>query len=164
MLHSSAMSTPSQIRITAAFLALTLIGLGLWAFSQRGESDFLRFRSQSHSTDQGVDVVTSFFGDPDQPKSLRGEFILPIGNLADPHRVRMSVLIEVEDEEDRSNLSKEVPKLRDSFISRIADSNVTQFEGKAGLARSRKLLLEAVHDAAPGLRVRAIYFSEFLVE
>ena len=99
-----------------------------------------------------------------QANFVRGDFTVPIGRLEDEHFVRISVVIEMEDEEGRAELANLTPRLRDAFISRVVDSRPNQFEGQAGLNRSRHLLREAVRETAPFLNVRGIYFSELFVQ
>jgi hypothetical protein len=137
-----------------------------WMSQQRSASDFLsglHWRAAS-ADNGGISLANAFVRSEDRGNTVRGEFVLPIGKLEDERRIRMSVVIEVEDEDAKLELSQHAGQLRDAFISRVVDCNAEQLNGQAGLTRGRRLMRAAVHDTAPALNVRSIYFSEFVLE
>jgi flagellar basal body-associated protein FliL len=151
--------------MTAAAALLLLGALLVSMLADRGQGSFLAgLRGRGRSLGNGLSFASALSGDAQPPSSMRNEFVVPVGRFEDERRVRMSVVIELEDDEAREALTSRAGQLRDAFISRVVDSGPLQFYGEAGLTRSKRLLREAVHDTDPSLSVRAIYFSMLLVE
>ena len=93
-------------------------------------------------------------------------------NLADPeasHFLRLTLDLEVEHAPEGANQEKTTAalptaRIRDSILSVLTASKANALLSSEGKAQLKQNLLAALKTSVPELGVRAIYFTEFLVQ
>jgi flagellar protein FliL len=88
-------------------------------------------------------------------------------HLRDPEReryARVSMELELRAESDRERFAPYVPRLRDAFLGYLSDRTAEDVAGSEALARTKAELLKRSEEIVPGKPVRALYFTDFVVQ
>jgi flagellar protein FliL len=135
-------------------VALAGGGGGVWYIQDRGQSDASVEASSKKSAENIIHLegFTVNLADPEENHFLRVTIDLGIEHMPPPV------------EQERPNSGLPMARIRDTILSVLtvgkADTLLT-LEGKQQL---KKNLLDALNRDNPGLGVREIYFTEFLVQ
>lgn len=90
-------------------------------------------------------------GDP-PARRLRGRF------------VRIALELELPSEAAKQAMSERMPFVRDAFRAYLSGRTAAELRGGQGIAGAKMGLLERVLESAPGVPVRALYVSQFLLQ
>ena len=77
---------------------------------------------------------------------------------------RISVDLELPDETAKQAASLRLPPFRDAVLSCLSDRTAEEFRGSEALGRLKAVLARRLSEAAPSIPVRAIYFSDLVVQ
>ncbi len=155
------MSSSTRRLLVVAAAAILALGLG----QATGLVDVL-------SIQWSRPLVITGLGGPgaDEPEDdleaapmVKEEFLIPLTDGETDRYLRATVVIELYDFKDRDDLKEHVGQLRDAFIVRSVNLDPGALDGPQGLQRSRELMRLAVREARPELRVRGIWFSDFIL-
>jgi len=88
-------------------------------------------------------------------------------HLRDPEvdrYARLTVEIEVADDKAKEALTARLPHVRDSFIAYLSDRSTADLRGSDAIARAKAELSDRLKQAAPSASVRALFFTELVVQ
>jgi flagellar protein FliL len=77
---------------------------------------------------------------------------------------RIAFEFELSSEEVRAEVTRRLPRLRDSFISYLSDRTLEDLRGSEGMEKTKVALTERLHKVLPEKTVRALYITDFLVQ
>jgi flagellar FliL protein len=78
--------------------------------------------------------------------------------------LRMKIVIEVADEQVKSQLQPVMPRVVDAFQSHLRELRPTDLQGSAGLFRLREELTRRVNVAVAPTRINAVLFKEIVIQ
>lgn len=77
---------------------------------------------------------------------------------------RIAFEVELGAETDKEKFARYVPRIRDSFISYLADRSAPELAGSDGLGKVKADLAKRIDEAVPGRIVRSLYITDFVVQ
>lgn len=98
------------------------------------------------------------------PTVALGDFVIHLRNPEADRYARMSFSVEVSAEPDKEKVTAALPVIRDTFIGLLSDRTLEELRGSAGLTKTKEELLKALDGAAPGMNVKAVYITDFVVQ
>jgi flagellar basal body-associated protein FliL len=104
------------------------------------------------------------------PTLKLGEFfVLLREDAGEPHGggeryARISLELELPDERAEQAASARLPPLRDAALSYLSDCTAKAFRGSEALGRLKAMLSRRFSEAAPSVPVRAVYFTDLVVQ
>lgn len=150
---------------------LLLIGLGVLLLAGNGAAAFF-FMGGNDDAEAATPAVAAadeapLAFDPGAepgPMMPLEPFVL---NLDEPERaryLRLSVNLELENDDAGSALQARMPRLRDRFISHLSSQSVAGLSSAEDKDRLRGELLDIARGMAGARAVRAVYFTEFIIQ
>lgn len=88
-------------------------------------------------------------------------------NLDEPERaryLRIAVNLELESEDATAILQARMPRLRDRYISHLSSQSVAGLSSADDKDRLREELLEIARSMSGPRAIRAVYFTEFIIQ
>jgi flagellar protein FliL len=98
------------------------------------------------------------------PTFKMADFVVHLRNTEAERYARLSLELELGAEADRDRLTPFVPRLRDAFVGYFSDRTAEELSGSEALARTKVALLKVCEDLVPGRHIRALYFTDFVVQ
>jgi len=98
------------------------------------------------------------------PTLKMADFVIHLRNPEAERFARLSVELELFSELDRDKLTPYVPRLRDAFVAYLSDRTAEELAGSEALTKAKAALLKQVEELVPGKHVRALYFTDFVVQ
>ncbi|HVE83276.1 MAG TPA: flagellar basal body-associated FliL family protein [Myxococcales bacterium] len=78
--------------------------------------------------------------------------------------VRISFDVELAPGQDRAAVDPFLPRIRDAFISDLSDRTLEELQGAEALGQLKRALLERLGALMPGVKVQALYVTDFIVQ
>jgi flagellar FliL protein len=78
--------------------------------------------------------------------------------------LKLSVSLELADQQDVAKMQLLVPRLQDNFQVYLRELRLEDLRGSAGVYRLREDLLARVNEAAKPVKVKDVLFREMLVQ
>lgn len=98
------------------------------------------------------------------PTLKMADFVIHLRNPEAERFARLSIELELFSELDREKLTPYVPRLRDAFVGYLSDRTAEELAGSEALTKAKAALLKLVEELVPGKHVRALYFTDFVVQ
>jgi flagellar FliL protein len=98
------------------------------------------------------------------PTFKMADFVIHLRNTEAERYARLSLELELGTEADRDRLTPHVPRLRDAFVGYFSDRTAEELSGSEALARTKAALLKVCEDLVPGGHIRALYFTDFVIQ
>ncbi len=94
-----------------------------------------------------------------------GDFTISLpADEGDPQRyLRTVVVVETDSPRSKDELQRDDARVREAFISHASDLSPDEYVGSRGLRHGREVMRSVLRATHPGLPVRGIYFSEFVL-
>jgi len=92
------------------------------------------------------------------------DLVVRLKNPETDRYVRVSFSLELAPGQDRAAVESRLPRVRDAFISDLSDRTLEELQGAEALAQLKRALLERLTALLPGVRVRALYIIDFIVQ
>lgn len=131
-------------------------GHGGGAAAKGGGEGEGRAKEEAHGKGSGTSLVG--------PTLKMADFVVHLRNPEAERFARLSIDLELADEPDRERLSPYLPRLRDAFIAYLSDRTAEELAGSEALTKAKSELLRQVEESVPGKHVRALYFTDFVVQ
>jgi flagellar protein FliL len=77
---------------------------------------------------------------------------------------RLTVEVEVADDQAKQALAARMPVIRDSFIAYLSDQSAADLRGSEAIAKAKGELVERLKRSAPNTPVRGLYVTELVVQ
>lgn len=148
-----------------------LIGIGVLLLAGNGAAAFFMMGDGGEPTESAAPAAVAeeapLAFDPGAepgPMMQLEPFVL---NLDEPERaryLRLSTSLELETEDAMSALQARMPRLRDRFISHLSSQSVAGLSSAEDKDRLREELLEITRGLVGARAVRAVYFTEFIIQ
>ncbi len=81
-----------------------------------------------------------------------------------PKYLKLSIQIEVPDEDSKKKLEAAIPRIVDHFQTYLRELRLEDLKGSSGLYRMRIELKSRVASAVPGVEIRDVLFQEILIQ
>jgi flagellar FliL protein len=144
-------------------LPLLLIGGGAGAYLS-GTLDKFIGKEGEDSTEMAdpkkhgeANLNASFLKIPDMIVNLSS-------NDGQPRYLRLSVQLELKNEEDKAKIEQVMPRVVDQFQTYLRELRVRDLRGSAGIYRLQMELLSRVNAAAYPVEVQDVLFQEILIQ
>jgi flagellar FliL protein len=98
------------------------------------------------------------------PTLKMADFVIHLRNPEAERFARLSVELELVAEPDREKLTQYVPRLRDAFVAYLSDRTSEELSGSEALGRTKAALLKQCEELVPGKHIKALYFTDFVVQ
>lgn len=146
-------------------LPLLIIGGGVGAyfmgFFDTGTAQTAEHKAQSDHKKKGengsVNPMASFLKIPDMIVNLSSDD-------GQPRYLRLSVQLELKNEEEKIAVEKVMPRVIDQFQTYLRELRVKDLRGSAGIYRLQMELLSRVNAAAYPVEVQDVLFQEILIQ
>jgi flagellar FliL protein len=98
------------------------------------------------------------------PTLKLADFVIHLRNPEAERFARLSVELELGNELDHEKLTPYVPRLRDAFVTYLSDRTAEELAGSEALNKAKAALLKLCEELIPGKHVRALYFTDIVVQ
>jgi len=98
------------------------------------------------------------------PTARLADFVIHLRNTDVDRYARFAFEVELGSEQDKVLLTSRTPKIRDAFIGYLSDRTLEELQGSQALIKAKAGLLEQLEATAPGIRVRGLYITDFVVQ
>jgi flagellar FliL protein len=92
------------------------------------------------------------------------DFVVRLRNPDMERFAKFTFELEVGTEKDKEEMATRLPLIRDAFISYLSDRTAEELRGSEGLERLKKELFKKAVDLTSGVKVRALYVTDFVVQ
>ncbi len=155
-----------SIFIMLPVLLLIAVGSGLY-FS--GTLD--KFLGKD-TAEEGVETKQETVIDEAELEKINKIAFLPItdmivnlsSNDGEPHLLRLSLQLELENEADMEIVKSVLPRIKDQFQTYLRELRVEDLRGSKGIYRLQIELLSRVNTAAYPVKVKDVLFDEIIVQ
>ncbi len=150
------------IIIGAAVLVLLLAGLGaggyFFFFKKKAETE--------EAVDPGLDVPVPQLSQKSEigPMVDISEFIVNIISEENNHYVKASLTIELDGEPAATEVQKRMPQIRDSILLLLGNKTYDELQDLQGKRQLKAELASKINAILQSGTVRAIYFTDFVVQ
>lgn len=101
---------------------------------------------------------------PPGPTVKLADFVVHLRNVESDRYARLSFEIEVANEEDKNVFTALMPRVRDGFLTYLSDLTLEELRGGEAIARTKKALEDRLVQLAPGVKVRALYVTDLVIQ
>ena len=98
------------------------------------------------------------------PTTRMPDFVVHLRDAEVDRYARLSFEVELASEEERARFEKFGPRIRDGFISYLSDRTLEEFRGSDQVKKVKTTLHEALKELAPGVKVRALYITDLVIQ
>jgi flagellar FliL protein len=92
------------------------------------------------------------------------EFVVHLRNPEAERYAKVTFEVEVGVEADKDKVNALMPKIRELFISYLADRTTEDLRGSEGIEHAKRDLLARLSQALPGSPIRAVYITDIVVQ
>lgn len=152
---------PAKSKIVPILLAINGLAIA-------GGAGFY-FYKQSHASsakEEKKHEVVVAPGSPMEagPTMKLDDFVIHLRNPEAERYARLTVALELSSEENRARLKPYIPRIRDAFVAHLSDRTAEELSGSENLANAKAALLKRIEELVPGKMVRALYFTDFVIQ
>lgn len=98
------------------------------------------------------------------PSQRLADFVIHLRDPETDRYARVSFELEVANEEQRAKLALYTPRIRDAFISYLSDRTLEEMRGSEAISRTKEALEKKLPELAPGVKVRALYVTDLVIQ
>jgi flagellar FliL protein len=98
------------------------------------------------------------------PTQKLADFVVHLRDAESDRYARLSFEIEVASEEQRTRLALFTPRIRDAFISYLSDRTLEEMRGSEAISRTKEALEKKLPELAPGVKVKALYITDLVIQ
>jgi len=92
------------------------------------------------------------------------EFVVHLRNPEAERYAKVTFEVEVGVEADKDKVTAAMPKIREIFISYLADRTTDDLRGSEGIEHTKKDLLTRLSQELPGSPIRAVFVTDIVVQ
>jgi flagellar protein FliL len=101
---------------------------------------------------------------PPGPTTRMPDFVVHLRDAEVDRYARLSFEVELASEEEKARFEKFGPRIRDGFISYLSDRTLEEFRGSDQVKKVKTTLHEALKELAPGVKIRALYITDLVIQ
>jgi flagellar FliL protein len=98
------------------------------------------------------------------PSAKMADFVVHLRDAEVDRYARISFEVELAGEADKTRFEKFTPRIRDGFISYLSDRTLEELRGSEQVKRQKSALQEQLKELAPGVKVRALYITDLVIQ
>jgi flagellar FliL protein len=98
------------------------------------------------------------------PTAKMADFVIHLRDSEVDRYARISFEVELATEADKTRLEKFMPRIRDGFISYLSDRTLDELRGSEQVRKQKAALQEQLRELAPGVKVRALYITDLVIQ
>jgi len=98
------------------------------------------------------------------PTSKMADFVVHLRDAEVDRYARISFEVELATEVDKAKLERYTPRVRDGFIAYLSDRTLEELRGGEQIKKQKTALLEQLKELAPGVKVRALYVTDLVIQ
>jgi len=98
------------------------------------------------------------------PTHRMPDFVVHLRDAEVDRYARLSFEVELASEEEKTKFEKFGPRIRDGFISYLSDRTLEELRGSEQVKKVKTTLHEALKELAPGVRIRALYITDLVIQ
>jgi flagellar FliL protein len=98
------------------------------------------------------------------PTVKLADFVVHLRNVESDRYARLSFEIEVGTEEDKTKLTALMPRVRDGFIAYLSDRTLEELRGSEAITRTKTVLSERLAQMAAGVKIKALYVTDLVIQ
>ncbi len=150
---------PAKSKIVPMLLAINGLVLA-------GGVGFYFFKQSHAPKEEKKEEVVMAPGSPMEagPTFKLDDFVIHLRNPEAERYARLTVALELYSEETRAKLTPYIPRIRDAFVAHLSDRTAEELSGSENLAKAKAALLKQIEESVPGKMVRALYFTDFVIQ
>lgn len=154
-------SKKKLIIIVAAVVLVLLIGGGVAAFLLLGGD-----KKDAEEQDPGLDVPVPEISQTTEigPMLNITEFIVNIISEDNNHYVKGAITLELSNEEVKEEATARMPQIRDSVLLLVGNKTYEELQDLQGKKQLKAELSSKINGFLQAGKVRAIYFTDFVVQ
>jgi flagellar FliL protein len=101
---------------------------------------------------------------PPGPTVKLADFVIHLRNVDSDRYARLSFEVEVATEEDKNRIGALMPRVRDGFIAYLSDRTLEELRGSEAIGRTKAALEERLARMTPGVKVKALYVTDLVIQ
>jgi flagellar FliL protein len=98
------------------------------------------------------------------PTTKMADFVVHLRDAEADRYARISFEVELATEADKTRFDRFTPRLRDGFIAYLSDRTLEELRGSEQVRKVKGALQEQLKELAPGVRVRALYITDLVIQ
>lgn len=98
------------------------------------------------------------------PTVRLADFVVHLRDTDAERYARMSFELEIRGDPDKERVTKHLPKIRELFLSYLADRTVEDLRGSEGMERTKKDLLARLQTQAPSAHIRNVFITDIVIQ
>ncbi|MGC4120566.1 MAG: flagellar basal body-associated FliL family protein [Myxococcales bacterium] len=98
------------------------------------------------------------------PTMKLADFVIKLRDPEAERYARLSMEMELKAEPDKEKIAPYIPRLRDAFVAYLTDRKSEELLGSEALTHTKAELLKLSSELVPNNPVRALYFTDFVIQ
>lgn len=98
------------------------------------------------------------------PTVKLADFVVHLRNVESDRYARLSLEVEVANEEDKNKVGALVPRIRDGFIGYLSDRTLEDFRGSEAIAKTKHALEDRLTELCSGVKIRGLYVTDLVIQ
>jgi flagellar FliL protein len=98
------------------------------------------------------------------PVAPMADFVVHLRDAEVDRYARISFQVELASEAEKERFAAYTPRIRDGFIAFLSDRTLEELRGSAPVQKVKAQLLERLAQLAPGVKVRALYITDLVIQ
>jgi flagellar FliL protein len=96
--------------------------------------------------------------------SKMADFVIHLRDAEVDRYARVTFEVELAGEADKTRFDRYTARVRDGFISYLSDRTLEELRGSEQVRKQKLALQEQLKDLAPGVKVRALYITDLVIQ
>jgi flagellar FliL protein len=92
------------------------------------------------------------------------DFVVHLRDAEVDRYARLSFEVELATEEEKAKFEKFGPRIRDGFISYLSDRTLEELRGSEQVRKVKTTLHDQLKELAPGVKIRALYITDLVIQ
>jgi flagellar FliL protein len=92
------------------------------------------------------------------------DFVVHLRDAEVDRYARISFEVELASEEEKAKFERFTPRIRDGFIAFLSDRTLEELRGSEPVHKVKGQLQERLAQLAPGVKVRALYITDLVIQ
>ena len=98
------------------------------------------------------------------PTTRMADFVVHLRDAEVDRYARVSFEVELASEPEKAKFDRFMPRIRDGFITYLSDRTLEELRGAEQVKKVKAALLEQLKELAPGVKVRALYITDLVIQ
>lgn len=98
------------------------------------------------------------------PTTRMADFVVHLRDAEVDRYARVSFEVELASELEKAKFDRFMPRIRDGFITYLSDRTLEELRGAEQVKKVKTALLEQLKELAPGVKVRALYITDLVIQ